>query len=117
MRLWMLKKQVSHQINSILMKIHIKPLIIMSCCILAATDANAGKSLVSSHTDSVINTIKVFNIDGGEPGISNLGNRSDLTPRQDSIRSLVEAFYYDQFRHMQDPEARNQTCSWESAGW
>lgn len=58
----------------------------MSCCILAATDANAGKSLVSSHTDSVINTIKVFNIDGGEPGISNLGNRSDLTPRQDSIR-------------------------------
>lgn len=105
MRLWMLKKQVSHQINSILMKIHIKPLIIMSCCILAATDANAGKSLVSSHTDSVINTIKVFNIDGGEPGISNLGNRSDLTPRQDSIRSLVEAFYYDQFRHMQDPEA------------
>ena len=101
----MLKKQLVTKQIPHKMKSFIKTLIITVSCILAAQGTHAHRCLVAAHTDSVINTIRVFNIDGGEPCISHLGNRDNLTPGQDSIRSMLETFYYDQFRHMQDPEA------------
>jgi len=62
-------------------------------------------SHVAAHNDSVINTTKIMSFDGDFPRVTHLGDRQNLTPEQDSLRNLVAAFYYDQFRHSQDPEA------------
>lgn len=68
--------------------------------------ASQRKSLVAAHNDSVVATTKIINLDGDSPRVINL-NALTLTPQQDSLRNLVAAFYYDQFRHLQDPETPN----------
>lgn len=55
---------------------------------------HAVKPIRSQAIDSLINDHKYLYF-GSER----------LTPRQDSIRRLVETFYYDQFRNFQDPAA------------
>lgn len=65
--------------------------------LLTMTAGAQTKNLVDQQTDSLIASHKIINIDrdGSEnnPGYS------------DSIKSLIENFYYDQFRHFQDPAA------------
>ena len=62
------------------------------------TSAGAqAKNLVEQQTDSLIASHKIINIDR---------DGSEKSPRYaDSVRSLIENFYYDQFRHFQDPAA------------
>lgn len=68
--------------------------------------ATGRKSLVAAHNDSVIATTRIIHLDGDSPRVSRLDSPA-LTPRQDSLRNMVAAFYYDQFRHLQDPETPN----------
>lgn len=65
---------------------------------LASTAQNSeSKSYVDIQHDSLIASHKIISFGPGSDSI---------TPsRSDSIRSLVEAFYYDQFRHFQDPDS------------
>lgn len=82
--------------------------IIAALCTLSALGAAASgkKSLMAAHNDSVIATTKIINLDDESPRVIHL-NSPIRTPQQDSLRNLVAAFYYDQFRHMQDPETPN----------
>ena len=59
---------------------------------LTATAASA-YSAVEEQRDSLISSHKYVFFGEGE------------NPHADSIRNLVENFYYDQFRHFQDPDA------------
>lgn len=75
-------------------------------------EAVAVKSHVDSRIDSVIGTIKVVNLEGGKPGMIYLkksaggGDVPDsIAIVRDSVYHAISAFYYDQFRHTQDPEA------------
>ncbi len=64
---------------------------------LATCTVAHAKSLVDQQHDSLVASHKVILLD----------NR-DQKPSQaysDSIRNLIEMFYFDQFRHFQDPEA------------
>ena len=63
------------------------------------------KSLVEQHIDSLIRTTRVVNLENDGPKMVWFSPEPELSPKQDSIRNLVLAFYYDQFRHSQDPEA------------
>ena len=63
------------------------------------------KSLVEQHIDSLIRTTRVVNLENDGPKMVRFSPEPELSPEQDSIRNLVLAFYYDQFRHSQDPEA------------
>ncbi len=64
---------------------------------LAATMSVSGRqSLVEDHIDSLVQSHKIINIDG-TPTVSK--------SYSDSVKSLIEDFYYDQFRHFQDPDA------------
>jgi len=65
---------------------------------------SAGKSLVAARNDSVVNTTRIIGLDDDTPRTTRF-DKGTLTPQQDSLRSQVMAFYYDQFRHSQDPEA------------
>lgn len=76
--------------------------------------ASSGLPVAASHADSridsIIGTIKVVDIEGGKPGMIYLkkgkGDDSDsIAIVRDSIYHAISAFYYDQFRHTQDPEA------------
>ena len=56
------------------------------------------KSLADRMHDSILNSHKVLFIESGTN--STYGQKYN-----DSIRALIDKFYYDQFRHFQDPEA------------
>lgn len=58
--------------------------------------AEARQSLVDDHIDSLVASHKIITIDG---------TPSNTIGYSDSIRTLIEDFYYDQFRHFQDPDA------------
>lgn len=64
------------------------------------------KSLVAAHNDSVVATTRIIHLDGDSPRMTRLDTPL-LTTEQDSLRNLIAAFYYDQFRHLQDPETPN----------
>ena len=55
------------------------------------------KSLVDIQHDSLVASHKIISFGKGSDSIS--------PAKADSIRSLIEGFYYDQFRHFQDPAA------------
>ncbi|MDE7388879.1 MAG: hypothetical protein K2M97_06480, partial [Muribaculaceae bacterium] len=65
-------------------------------CIAAAISASArtSSSMVDDHVDSVKQSHSIIGIGGAAPSRDN-----------DSVRHLIEMFYYDQFRHFSDPEA------------
>ncbi len=54
------------------------------------------QSLVDDHIDSLVSNHKIITIDGVP---------SMTVSYNDSVKSLIEDFYYDQFRHFQDPDA------------
>lgn len=68
-----------------------------ACCPLVSGAGNQ-KSYAETQTDSLIANHKIIYIDG---------HRADSTAQDDidSIRSVISKFYYEQFRHFQDPSA------------
>lgn len=58
--------------------------------------ASDRQSLYDDHIDSLIASHKIINIDG---------QHSQTQAYVDSVKSLIGNFYYDQFRHFQDPDA------------
>lgn len=64
--------------------------------IMASMTIEARQSLVDDHIDSMVMSRKIITIDG-QP------SRSQAY--MDSIYELIKGFYYDQFRHFQDPDA------------
>lgn len=79
--------------------------IAIGCLMAAMPLAGHAKSLVDRHIDSLVNTSRVISLEGEGPRMVRFTSEPELPPEQDSIRRLVLAFYYDQFRHSQDPEA------------
>lgn len=70
-----------------------RKLILTGCVIFVAPVVDA--ALVDVQVDSLARRSKVFGIDGMK-----------LTPEEaDSVYSVISSFYYDQFRHVQDPDA------------
>lgn len=64
------------------------------------------KPLTMSATDSVLATTRIIDLEGGQRAIRAYPNGiKELTPEQDSIARQAQMFYFDQFRHSQDPEA------------
>lgn len=63
------------------------------------------KSLVDRHTDSVLATSRIIRLDSDTSKVVRLDTPAVPTAEQDSLRNLAIAFYTDQFRHAQDPEA------------
>lgn len=73
-----------------------KPIIIGTIVAMAAATPTAGQSLIDQQQDSLMNSHKIIMI----------GDKQISTQRySDSLRTVVENFYYDQFRHFQDPQA------------
>lgn len=72
------------------------PIFIAISAVLLSPTAFGRQSLAEDHTDSLVASHKVITIDG-QP------SRSEAYA--DSVKSLIENFYYDQFRHFQDPAA------------
>lgn len=77
---------------------------LLSAVCICTADA-APKSLVDQHIDTLVNTTRIINLEGEGPRVERFAPEPQLDARQDSLRNLVLAFYYDQFRHSQDPEA------------
>lgn len=62
--------------------------------LLACWASVSAKTLAEQHIDSVVSTVKVFTpATRSEEGLDSM------------IRNRIESFYYDQFRHAQDPGA------------
>ena len=72
------------------------PIFIAISAVLLSPAAYGRQSLAEDHIDSLVASHKVITI-GGQP------SRSEAYV--DSVKSLIENFYYDQFRHFQDPAA------------
>ena len=72
--------------------------ILLSVAVLAGISEaiSARQSLVDDHIDSMVMSHKIITIDGKPSGTIGY---------TDSIKALIEDFYYDQFRHFQDPDA------------
>ncbi len=70
-------------------------LLLMGCMALAAAAQN---SLVEMQIDSTVASNKVVFIDGRPAS-------HEVQAQVDSIRRKISAFYYEQFRHFQDPGA------------
>lgn len=67
--------------------------------IFAVTDAYARqKSHADARIDSLVSTTRIVDLDRG-------GVQALPSAESDSLRNLVLEFYYDQFRHSQDPDA------------
>lgn len=66
-------------------------------CVFASS-AQTGKSLADNQIDSTLLSNKIVFLDG-KPA------ESEHQAYVDSIRRVISAFYYDQFRHFQDPGA------------
>lgn len=77
------------------MSLHRTLLVAIVATIGISVTAQETQTLTAIQHDSLISSHKIINIDGPNP----------TTPYNDSIRSLIETFYYDQFRHFQDPDA------------
>jgi len=77
---------------------------VMSRCLFslaaaaAVLTASAQKPLADSHIDSLLKSNKIVYVDGKPVP-------EDIQQTEDSIRRKISAFYYDQFRHFQDPGA------------
>lgn len=56
------------------------------------------KSLADRMHDSIVSDQKVITLGGN-------ANIAQTDERKDSIKNLIERFYYEQFRHIQNPEA------------
>jgi len=69
---------------------------VLLCAFSASADRN--KSLVDNRIDSVLQSNKVVFIDGRP-------NTERMIADIDSVRREISTFYYDQFRHSQDPDA------------
>lgn len=65
-------------------------------CIALPFTASARQSLADDHIDSLAASHKIVNLDG-----TGTLTREHL----DSIQRIITYFYYDQFRHFQDPDA------------
>lgn len=76
----------------------------------------SSKSLVDNHIDSLISATRIVSLDGDGTRTATLTPSSTPSPEADSIRNLAMAFYYDQFRHSQDPEAPTFLFMSKSAG-
>lgn len=63
--------------------------------IMATSVSTSAKSLVDEHIDSIVNNTRVIVIGDN--------NRSGAPDNE--IRQRIMTFYYDQFRHSQDPDA------------
>lgn len=64
------------------------------------------KPLTAQATDSVLATTRIIDLENGARAIRACPTGlKTLTPEQDSIARRAEMFYFDQFRHSQDPEA------------
>ena len=72
------------------------PIFIAISAVLLSPAAYGRQSLAENHIDSLVASHKVITIDR-QP------SRSEAYV--DSVKSLIENFYYDQFRHFQDPAA------------
>ncbi|MDE6629517.1 MAG: hypothetical protein K2K36_09140 [Muribaculaceae bacterium] len=84
----------------------------MYAAVIAATLALCApaKSLTDQHVDSLVATTKIIDLEGdGGTGtrVIRLDDSSAGDVRIDSLTRLVRAFYYDNFRHSQDPETPN----------
>lgn len=64
-------------------------MLVLSCCSAGA------RSLHDNHIDSLVASTKIIDIDGGHTLYT-----AEDTAR---LRAQIERFYYDQFRHSQDP--------------
>ncbi len=73
-------------------------LIAFAACCAMTSGARAEKSYVDAQTDSLINNHKIVYIDGRPADAS-------TQAYVDSIRGVISNFYYEQFRHFQDPAA------------
>ncbi len=60
------------------------------------TSQLSAKNMVEQQQDSLLKSHKIVTIDG---------KPSNTQAHIDSVKSLIENFYYDQFRHLQDPDA------------
>ena len=69
---------------------------LFAICVLISFCVSGRQSLVDDHIDSIIAMNKIVALDG---------NVSASDSYVDSVRTLIEDFYYDQFRHFQDPDA------------
>lgn len=67
------------------------------CAIASPTDLPTEESLADQMHDSIRNTSRLVVIGGGP--------ESQSTEYRDSVNQLMQQFYYDQFRHFQDPES------------
>lgn len=75
------------------------------CMAIGAYAQTTQKCLTEQHIDSLVNSTRIVNLENDGPRMVRFSPEPELPPYQDSIRNLVLAFYYDQFRHSQDPEA------------
>ena len=66
--------------------------IFAAAMVLLVYAAGAAQNLVDAMRDTVMTSHKVISFGSGDAGA-------------DSVRRLVELFYYDQFRSFSDPEA------------
>lgn len=69
---------------------------------------SAGAQLRHDQINSLVNTSRIVNMEGEGPRVIKLNQSSRLDSvnhELDSLRGLVANFYYDQFRHSQDPDA------------
>ena len=79
--------------------------LLLSVLIASLTTGIKAKSLTAQHIDSVASTTKIIKLEADSQRVVNLKGPEGADAERDSLRNLVIAFYYDQFRHSQDPEA------------
>ena len=84
---------------------HLLPLAISVLSGLFLPAYISAKSHVAARNDSVVATTKIIKLDSDTSRVVHLNQPEGLSAEQDSLRNLVIAFYTDQFRHAQDPEA------------
>lgn len=73
--------------------------LVLSFALSAAFVADAQKPSADLFADSLAADHKIVNLDGG---VSLSASNAEYV---DSVRRVIANFYYDQFRHFQDPEA------------
>lgn len=92
----MLKDYNIHFITDF-MKSILCTLLIATSVVAFAQEQTQSKNLVDIQRDSLVASHKIITI-GDQPKEKSQGYA-------DSVRHLIENFYYDQFRHFQDPDA------------
>lgn len=73
-------------------------LILLGLAVLSVPQISA-KSMVDSQIDSLLQSNKIIHIDGRPE------SKDIFRAYNDSIRGVISAYYYDQFRHFSDPAA------------